>query len=363
MSITLKDIVKKTGLSMSTVSHVLNGRPGFSASTQQRVHQVARELGYLPNHLSRALAGGKSMSIGLMGETFKTPIRLLRMREIEKLAKADSYCMYLVANEGMMAEPDMLKTVEDMLARRVDGLIICDLNELPSDVTQRLLNCGKPVVFVDHVPDQATHGVHMDRTAALSQAVKHLHDLGHDSAVYLGSRFDQLVPELKLGRYRQELKMSGMQLIEPEHWYVEATGLEDMSDAAYALTQQMLKHIIPSAIICISDETAIGAIHAIEEAGLSVPDDVSVIGFDDLPIAKHFKPSLTTISQPMLQAGQAAYEILSNLFKASDASPEIRELRCQFIARESTGPVRSNAPTAKSLYENLATHKPVHVQS
>ena len=126
MAITLKDIVKKTGFSISTVSHVLNGRPGFSPDTQQRIQQAARELGYLPNHLSRALAGGKSMSIGLMGETLKTPIRLLRMRQIETLARADQYHIYLVANEGMLSEPDLLKTVDDLLARRVDGLIICD---------------------------------------------------------------------------------------------------------------------------------------------------------------------------------------------------------------------------------------------
>lgn len=346
---------------MSTVSHVLNGRPGFAEDTQQRVQQAARELGYLPNHLGRALVGGKSMSIGLMGELLKCPIRLLRMRQIELMAKADNYRMYLVANEGLLSELDLLQTVEDLLARRVDGLIICELNQLPDKVMKRLLSCDKPVVFVDHVPDGATHGVHVDRTQALGQAVNHLKDLGHQSALFLGSRFDQLVPELKLGRYRQELKMSGMELIEPKNWYLEATGLADMADAAYEVTTQMLKHIIPSAIICISDESAIGAIHAIEDTGLSVPADVSVIGFDDLPVARHFKPALTTISQPMQQAGKAAYEILSSLFKASDAPSQIHKLSCQFIVRESTGTARANAPTAKVLRESLENHKPAHV--
>lgn len=362
MPVTLKDIVRKTGLSISTVSHVLNGRQGFSTDTQQRVHQAARELGYLPNHLSRALAGGKSMSIGLMGETFKTPVRLLRMRQIEKLAKADNYRMYLVANEGMLGEPDLLQTIEDLLARRVDGLIICDLNQLPDEIMDRLMNCGKPVVFVDHVPDQAMYGVHVDRTAALSDAIKHLHQMGHQSAVYLGSRFDQLVPELKLGRYRQESHMAGLQLIESKAWYLEATGeTEDMASAAYTLTTQMLGHVIPSAIICISDETAMGAISAIRHAGLSVPGDVSVIGFDDLPIAKYFEPALTTIAQPMQQAGKAAYEILSSVFEQPDAPSQVRQLRCKFIARQSTGPVRNDAPTAQQLRKQLATHKPARL--
>lgn len=363
MPVTLKDIVKKTGLSISTVSHVLNGRPGFSTDTQQRVRQAAKELGYSPNHLSRALAGGKSMSIGLMGETFGTPIRLLRMRQIEKLAKANDYRMYLVANEGMFNEPDLLQTIEDLLARRVDGLIICDLNQLPQNAMQQLMNCGKPVVFVDHVPDQAQGGVHVDRTGALREAISHLVELGHRSAVYLGSRFDQLVPELKLGRYRQESSMAGIQLIESPTWYLEATGeIENMAGAAYKLTTQMFRHeIVPTAIICISDETAMGAISAIHDAGLSVPGDVSVVGFDDLPTARYFQPALTTIAQPMVEAGQAAYEILSSLFDQPDAPPQIRQMRCRFIARKSTGPARIGSPTAQHIKQQLESHHPVNV--
>lgn len=364
MAITLKDIVKKTGFSISTVSHVLNGRPGFSPDTQQRIQQAARELGYLPNHLSRALAGGKSMSIGLMGETLKTPIRLLRMRQIETLARADQYHIYLVANEGMLSEPDLLKTVDDLLARRVDGLIICDPNQLPQPVMKRLMDWDKPVVFVDHVPDEGKFGVHVDRTAALHEAADHLRELGHRDVMYLGSRFDQLVPELKLGRYRQELKLMGMQLVEPPQWYLEATGhTDDMAEAAYELITQMLKQTVPSAILCISDETAIGAIHAIKHAGLSVPGDVSVIGFDDLPTARHFDPALTTISQPMTQAGKAAYQLLSAAFDKPDMNREVKELACKFIPRNSTGPARENAPDAQTMLNNLAQIKPFKVNA
>jgi DNA-binding LacI/PurR family transcriptional regulator len=362
MSVKLKDIVKETGLSMSTVSNVLNGRPGFSASTQQRVHQVARELGYMPNHLSRALAGGASMSIGLMGVTLKTPVRLVQIRQIEKLAKADNYHIYLVANEGLMSEADLQQTIEDLLARRVDGLIICDLLQLPEPVMDTLKNCGKPVVFMEYLPQDVSFGVKMDNTQAVRDAMTHLRELGHKSVFYLGARFDQLVPQLKLDLYRQEAAFAGLELIESPAWYLEACGVrDDFSGAAYELTRQVLQYVRPSAIACISDETAIGAISAIVQAGLSVPGDISVIGFDDWQISRFINPALTTISQPVQQSGQLAYEILSGLFKHPDTPQDIRRLDCRFVPRASTGPASPQATSASNLKKSLQSHQPIRI--
>lgn len=363
MSVKLKDIVKETGLSMSTVSNVLNGRPGFSASTQQRVHQVARELGYMPNHLSRALAGGASMSIGLMGVTLKTPVRLVQIRQIEKLAKADNYHIYLVANEGLMSEADLQQTIQDLLARRVDGLIICDLLQLPESVMDTLKNCGKPVVFMEYLPQDVSFGVKMDNTQAVRDAMTHLRELGHKSVLYLGARFDQLVPQLKLDLYRQEAAYAGLELIEPPAWYLEACGVrDDFSGAAYELTRQVLQYVRPSAIACISDETAIGAISAIVQAGLSVPGDISVIGFDDWQISRFINPALTTISQPVQQSGQLAYEILSGLFKHPDTPRDIRRLDCRYVPRASTGPASLQAASASNLKKSLQLHQPIRVE-
>ncbi len=339
----LLQISRKTGMAASTVAAVLRGAPGFRPETRQRIHDAARELGYRPNYLSKALAGGRSMTIGVIVGSYD-PALLWQVHAIETAARKDAYLTYVIF-AGDRSEELSPAVVESLLDRRVDGLVIYTLTPAPSAVDRLLRKARKPVVYIDQAPPRAAHRIAIDQRRAMGETARHLRSLGHRSAAFLGIDFDLRHPAHKIEPYRVAMRGEGMELIVNDDWSIDSGPESD--DVTRRLRERVRRHAargrVPTAIVCCDDELAIALIAGLRDEGLLVPDDVSVIGYDDHPLAAHATPPLTTLRQPRGEVGAAAFAVLSELIAKSDARVKVPRFESDLVIRQSTGPARKGA--------------------
>jgi DNA-binding LacI/PurR family transcriptional regulator len=337
----LVQISRKTGMAASTVAAVLRGAPGFRPETCERIRRAARELGYRPNYLSKALAGGRSMTIGVVVGSYD-PALLWKVHAIETAARKDGYLTYVVF-AGDRSEELSPAVVQNLLDRRVDGLMIYTLTPAPATVDRLVRKAGKPVVYIDQAPPRATMRIAIDQQRGMSQAAKHLRSLGHKSAAFLGIDFDLRNPSHKIEPYRAALRGEGMELTVHDDWSIDGEG----DDVPQRLRQRVRRHAargrVPTAIVCCDDELAIALIAGLRDEGVRVPEDVSVVGYDDHPLAAHATPPLTTLRQPRGEVGVAAFELLSKLIAQPGADLKVPRFEAELIVRESTGPAKSRA--------------------
>lgn len=338
----IANISKKTGLAVSTVAGVLRNAPGFSASTRDRVMRVADELGYRPNFLSKALAGGKSMTIGVLGCWLTTPSIAMKLESIEATARRAGYLCYLASAE--FENPDaQVSHLRGLLDRRVDGLIVdYILVPPPNQVLELLASCGVPHVFMDWAPLSVPHRVTVNRAAGFAQVARHLASLGHKKVAYVSAQYDLDHPEPKLIPYRTCLEEVGIQMQFGEEWSLKSD-ITGMAQVAYEVVKRQLRKRrsdAPTALVLVNDSNAIAAIRAAQDVGLDVPGDLSVVGFDDLSFAAMTRPALTTVRQPRSLVGELAFSALLKLMQDRDAEIHPVDLPCQLVVRESTG----NAP-------------------
>jgi LacI family transcriptional regulator len=335
-------ISEKTGLAISTVAGVLRNAPGFSSSTRDRVMRVAEELGYRPNFLSKALAGGKSMTIGVLGCWLTTPSIAMKLESIEATARKAGYLCYLASAEFENAEAQV-SHLRGLLDRRVDGLIADYVVVPPPDeVLELLRKCGVPHVFMDWAPQSAVNRVTVNRVAGFAQAAKHLASLGHRRVAYVSAQYDLDHPAAKADLYRRCIEAEGMKMVFGEEWSL-GSNFTDMAQVTYEVVKRQLskrRANAPTALILVNDTNAIAAIRAAQDLGLNVPGDVSIVGFDDLSFAAMTRPSLTTVRQPRSQVGEMAFASLLKLMQEKDAEIAPVDLACELIVRESTGSAR-----------------------
>jgi DNA-binding LacI/PurR family transcriptional regulator len=321
------------------VAAVLRGQPGFRPETCARIQQAARELGYRPNYLSKALAGGRSMTIGVVVGSYD-PALLWNVHAIETAARRDDYLTYVIF-AGNRSEEVSPAVVQNLLDRRVDGLVIYTLTPAPAAVDKLLRKANKPVVYIDQAPPRAAHRIVIGQQNAMTDAAKHLRSLGHRSAAFLGIDFDLRHPAHKIDPYRTAMRANGIELLAGEEWSIE---WESESDDIAARLRELLRRQIaqrgalPTAIVSCDDELAIALIAALREQRLRVPEDVSVIGFDDHPMAAHSSPPLTTLHQPRGEVGAAGYSVLSTLIANRAAKVEVPKFEAELVIRQSTGP-------------------------
>lgn len=334
---TISDISKATGLARTTVAEVLRGKEGYRESTRRHVLTVADELGYQPNYLSKALAGGPSMTIGIIVPTISRPLTTQRLWEIETRAREHGYLTY-VAGWGDDPFQQMARYLKDFLRRRVDGLIIHSDGRLPLGVEELLQNGGVPYVFFEGSPPGAQACVKVDRTQAMSELAAYLKSLGHRRAAFMSHAYHLNHPWVWADMARSALDHVGIAVEPIEPWTIG----EDNNIHDFLIRQMIGRDRLPTVFLGFGDEKAHAVIAALQRAGLRVPDDVSVVGSDDMPIAAVNIPRLTTIHQPRQEVGAAAFELLMKLMSGCKDEVPPRVFNAQLIKRESVGPV-SNA--------------------
>lgn len=335
------EVARVAGLSVATVSRVLNDKGPVRAETRQRVLAAVERLGYVPHSAARSLSTRRTMSIGVLLPDMHGAFFSEIVRGIDLAARAAGYHLLVSGSHSDAAETAALLQT---LHGRVDGLILM-APALGGAWLQKALPRRVPVVLLN---DDGTDGGHdslrIDNRSGARLAVEHLIGLGHRAIAFLGGPVGNADAAERLAGYREALVAGGLALnghLELAGDFGEESGLQAGAKVAALVPR-------PTAIFAANDAMAIGCLAALRERGLRVPEDVSLVGFDDVPIARYLTPALTTVQVPIAELGrQAMASLLSSIDGPGrpDARPDGAAshtvIAPTLAIRASTAPVRS----------------------
>ncbi len=340
MPVTIYDVARKAGVGIATVSRVINNSPNVRPSTRERVEAAMRALDYHPNPIAQRMAFGKTLTIGVITPFFTRPAFVERLRGIEASVAESEYDLIVYNVETPEKRDAYFRSVPT--SQRVDGLIIISLPPTDADV-ERFLKSKVPTVLVD-TAHPALSRIVIDDVAGGRMATQHLIDLGHHKIAYLSDPLnDPLVSPFRFTSslyryqgYRQALEAAGIPFRPEYHQAAEHSRYQ-----AKVLAHKLLSlPDPPTAIFAASDTQAMGALEAVHEAGLQVPEDVSIVGFDDIEIAAYLH--LTTIRQPLYEMGLRAVELLLSCLQNPRSEPQEIVLPLELVVRGTTAPPKAH---------------------
>lgn len=325
---TVKEIAAAANVSVATVSRALARPEIVSETTRQHIQEVVKRLGYTPNALARNLRTARTRLIVALLPDIANPFFSEVIRGIEQVAHESGYSVLLGETQSSLVRE---QAYADMVAaRQADGIITMS-HRVPAIPIQGRL----PVVNAcEYVKDHQISSVYVDNTAAAGIAVDYLVALGHrDIAFVSGPPSSPICVDREQG-YRLALQRAGL-AFNPALTTVGDFSIEAGERAIELLLSQRQPF---SAVFCSNDEMAIGAMRALSARGLRVPEDVSVVGFDDIRFARYTSPALTTIAQPKNALGREAMAMLIELLNDPDVPPRKRMLSADLVVRGSTAP-------------------------
>jgi LacI family transcriptional regulator len=326
----IAEIAKRARVSTATVSRTLNQNGPVRAETARRVWRVAEELNYFPNSHARALVSGRSRLLGLIVSDITNPFFPELVRRFESLAMERQYDLILTSTDYQTER--MTVCLRRMLERKVDGVALMT-SEMDEGLIEELSRRGVPLVFMDvgQVGPRMSH-VAMDYAGGIRQAVDHIVGLGHRRIAFISGPL-----ELKSARTRRDAFIARMRkhsLAVDKALVREATHTAEGGQQAMEALLKVSRR--PTAVVCSNDWTAIGALHAIDAARLRVPEDISVVGFDDIPLASYTRPPLTTVRMSAAEIGSTAFDALFHLIDGKDRKGTLLHVPTKLIVREST---------------------------
>ncbi len=328
---TITDISRACGLARTTIAEILRNKPGYNEQTRQRVLRTAQKLGYRPNYLSKALSGGRSMSIGIIVPSLETQLFNERLHALEAAASAAGYLCF-ISGFGSNVE----RSIFDLLDRRVDGLVLQVGEELATQIAQRMQGCATPTVWLDAAPADATAVVRVQRKPAIEDLARHLAQQGYRSAAFVASPYHLQYRERRTTHLEQSFKRCGIAWADETCWMMSPVAYGMHSVRRFVAQRLREGAALPEVLLATNDDCALGILAALREAKLTTPTQVGVVGFDDAPMASLVQPSLTTIRQPRGEMGQAVFGLLDQVMNRPDEPVTPVEYTCEFIAREST---------------------------
>lgn len=303
LSVTLEDIAVQVGVSRATVSRALNNSSLVNERTKEQVLEAARRMRYRPNTLAKGLVKKQSCLVGVISSSLSNSFYTAIIHGIEAALSSTEFIPIFFDS---CSNPDKEKEHLDTVLRlQVDGIILS--TTWPSTtIFSDVIAAKVPLVFVDNIMQNIpAHSVTIDNYYGTRTVVEYLIANNHKNIYYLSGCDYIYVNRRRLEGYCDAMRDAGL----AEHVYESGVTLNDGYVTMKALLESGEMRF-PASVCCLCDETAIGAIKAIKEYGLSVPDDMSVVGFDNLEIAEFIHPSLTTIAQPRFEMGKTAAEIL-----------------------------------------------------
>lgn len=327
---TLAEVAHAAKVSLMTASRAINQRPGVAEKTRENILRVAARLGYVANRAAQKLSGGQSHVIGVIATDLENPFIGALMAGTSEAAWEAGYETLIYSQIDREKRPS--GSVMQLLRQISDGVIA--ILPLEFGYLDELAAIHIPIVTIDHRGEHADFpSIATDSYAGARSAIEHLIALGHQKIAYLSG--DERLASARERRhaYTETLLRHGL----PIDSSFIATGDFTQQRGFTATSELLTRPQPPTAIFAANDLSALGAIAAIREAGLAVPADISVIGFDDIPAAAQSYPALTTIRQPLHPIGHAAVRTLCMLISGErPASPQIT-LPTEFILRASTG--------------------------
>jgi LacI family transcriptional regulator len=339
----LKALAEYLGLSPATVSLVVNNAPGaksIAPKTRERVLAAAQKLNYKPNFLARSLRTRQTFTIGVIVPEFSEGYFTMVMNGVEEYLLQAGYLHFVVSHQG---RADLLEGYPRLLTERaVDGFIL--VNTLLHEVVQ------VPVVSISgHKKMRGVTNVMLDHDHSAMLALQHLYDLGHRNIAFMKGQPHALDSESRWESIRQLAETIGLRMRPELCVHIRTNSWSP--ELGYPVVRDLLASRRDfTAIFCFNDIAAIGAIRAIKDAGLRCPEDISVVGFDDITSAAYHTPSLTTIRQPLRRMGEmAAQLLLKRIQNPKEPFPDTVMFEPELMVRESTTALRqSDAPANKA---------------
>jgi LacI family transcriptional regulator len=338
----MQDVARRANVSVATVSRALSGAAGMSPATRARILTIASALGFRRNEIARSLKSRSSRTIGFLTDDIEGVFTMLILRGLEDLATTMGFNVFL-CNSYDDAERER-SHLNALLAKQVDGLVLSSGYKVRRRAAPAAPTGTTPLVFAyQYTNDVAVHCVLPDDFGGGSMAAKHLVEVGRRRIGVIAGPKHYDASTLRLKGARHALRQHGMNL--PPHRVRQ--GLKWHEDVGYQLAAELMaQDPPPDGLFCMSDNLAVGALAALKELGFSVPDDVSLVGFDDRYGATHTRPPLTTVALPLYEIGRFAGQLLIEQLTGQATPPEsptLHRLACSLVERGSSRPGASTA--------------------
>ena len=301
-STSIIDIARVAGVSPSTVSRALQDHPRISTQKRAIIRALAQQMGYQPSQVARSLVTGRTKTLGVLVTDVTDPFVAAVMKGAEQAGRAVGYSLLFATSRRDPSQEILAARL--LLGRQVDGMIVIS-SRAAGYYTDLLGSDEMPLVLINHeLHDPHAHSVRTDNRDGIRQAVVHLRELGHSRIAFVAGPEGGRSSRERLEAFCEARASSG--LLELPGWLIEGKGLiEDGLQAFSVLNGQEQR---PTAVLCYNDLTAIGLMAAAHEAGVRVPQRLSVIGYDNIPMSAFTVPPLTTVDQPKEALGRTAVE-------------------------------------------------------
>lgn len=334
--VSIQDIAESAGVSHSTVSRALHNSPLISPEMRRRIQQLAAEMGYMPNAVAQSLRSKRTDTIGLVISSISDQFVARVVRGVEDVAQGANLSVFLSVS---LDDPEReIKIFETFRRRRVDGVISVTA-QISGSYVQQLAQINMPTVMINQQADSETahfHSVDADDYGGARLAVEHLVGLGHRAIGYIGVCDRVQSNRRRLAGYRHAL--AAARIAANDNWVRIIQTRRSLADDA-AGGQAVLPELLEAgvtAIFCYNDPVAVGVLMRCRELRIAVPEQVSVIGYDDVDLARFVTPALTTIHQPKLRLGEIAMQMLLDILDGRPVQDQF--LPVDLVVRESTGP-------------------------
>jgi LacI family transcriptional regulator len=337
-NVKLEEIARAAGVSPSTVSRILNGTARVSSAKRQAVEQAIAQFNYRPNVLARSLASGKTNTIGVLTQTIASPFYAEWLRGIEDALAEPGFTPVFVSSRWNVEEER--SRIEQFIARRVDGIIILHGQLDESSLVE--FSRQTPIVVLGRALDDgpALAGFPIDNVQGALDATRHLIAQGHRKIAFIAGPTSHTDALERLVGYRMALDEAGIAF--------DAIRVEQgdfLEEGGVAAMERLFERRVGfTAVFCANDQTAYGARLVLHRRGLRVPEDVSIVGFDDVPTSQYATPPLTTVRQPIYEIGRQASEAIVRLIRKEPVT--LSAVPLSLVVRETTcapGSPQSNA--------------------
>lgn len=327
----MKDVARLAGVSTSTVSHVINKDRFVSEAITDKVAAAIKTLNYAPSALARSLKLNQTRTIGMLITASTNPFYSELVRGVERSCFERGYSLVLCNTEG--DEQRMNQNLETLMQKRVDGLLLlCTETHQPSQVIMQRYP-SVPTVMMDWAPFDGDSDLIQDNSLLGGDlATQHLIDQGYTRIGCLTGPLDKTPARLRLEGYRKAMHRAGLAI--PDGY--EITGNFEFG-GGFAAMQQLLAHPVPpEAVFAGNDAMAVGAYQALYQAGKRIPEDMGIVGYDDIELARYMTPPLTTVHQPKDELGELAIDVLIHRMAQPDQQQQRVQLTPELVVRGST---------------------------
>jgi LacI family transcriptional regulator len=333
---TIRDVAHRAGVSIATVSRALRDSGGVTPKTRERVTQAAADLEYVPSHLGRQLAQGRHAANGIVFPDLSGPYYAEVVLGYESAAAELDRSVLILSTHGRRDAASLVTG----LAARCDGLVVL-AHAVDDDVVQRVIRRGTPVVLVARTPLAQADSLNAENSAAASMLGEHLVQRGARTLTFVGDPEASSDIAERYHSLRTAVERAGAELtLVPLAEFSEDAGVR----AAHDAVSHRRTRGLPGAFACANDELALGMLIGLREAGVRVPEDTLVTGWDDVMAARY--AGLTTVRQPMRELGSRAAQLLDQLINRTREEPVHEVLATELIVRQTTTPTSTTPPTA-----------------